>query len=1136
MESAPNSPLRNRQAAILALVAQLKAGEIDKQQLFAELSSLQQGDVAPPSRNGAVGNSNLLSSSPQMVEIVSSASVQPAQSVYATNVNVREVRPIDENPAVLYRAKLENAASNMTRSAAPMAQASISPVFVQPSEHSISDPATVFDENSWRMEVSQTQETSFPNQNRYENRREQLQATKSQQQRLSASAIAEQQRYLAEQEKRLAASLSSNYGSHTQVQDAFNNPETHHLTAEDANSTPYDQEFPSTREIQGSSEKHAFTHGDMNGYGSHSELRNDNDQLSQRPSSVWDGAAAVPRIDRQLPEGSGKRHDIKSSDRSFKLPSQALAPNPERRVGSRMNDSSVPAASVGVRNNDPTTAQTEGLARRPSLRSLSGSRPEDDQSLGTRFSTAGQNSTGLSDMHHYHQDNEKVSVSSLPHPNSRSERGQHYSPTQMQPWGDDVSSKQSANQDDRRTLIQQLIEEKRRTLQAISGLMLQTKTFESPPDESPEGGFLRQLQEHDSEDALSQRGKHQFDGKQRLTPEHRNMSDFSMPRKSTLDEGYQSDGAVLSARKAKPSRSASNNVFDIDEVERSISQGRRRASEARSASEYRLLNGTGVRRRRRAADLQASRWAECTFRPQVNPPPAYIQNSWSEQNFFDRVMSWQDQKQVVQEQLADQRKQAELDGCTFQPSITPKAKRMSSRSRVQADVNERLYQEAKENRHTWDEIKKHIEDEEVRRTCTFQPQINRRTRSNPTLVESRYKSTSNSRRSPSPSPLTAEYSFTPRVNKISRNMSSAKMYLSTPAFDRLSQPRSSSPPKRQQSAPTTPSRQNLSFHSTANTSIITANNTSRPHSPELSSRQPHQRNSRAPSPDSSMRLAQSPDSSMRHPSPSSALPGGRLPAWHSIRSGASGTFAEVPTRMSYGSSPYSGTGDNPAKIEEFLERQKQKELAKQERLQKIKGEIDRKYAQTRKMSKKSAEIMKNSPQEAFFNRLERSKSAREEKVEEVKKVVERDYTFRPRINPESQALRARSPEERSFGDAKRVATKLAALKKQRDELAMDGVTFQPQTIAAANTVSVQGKLRILSDPESYMERIQEENKRIQQRRQEVKMQAESQELADCTFRPEVHEAPAYVRRIANSMQRLREATSPPRQGPLVTWR
>lgn len=75
-------------------------------------------------------------------------------------------------------------------------------------------------------------------------------------------------------------------------------------------------------------------------------------------------------------------------------------------------------------------------------------------------------------------------------------------------------------------------------------------------------------------------------------------------------------------------------------------------------------------------------------------------------------------------------------------------------------------------------------------------------------------------------------------------------------------------------------------------------------------------------------------------------------------------------------------------------------------------------------------------------------------------------------------------------------------------------------------------MKILTDPDSYLERIQKEQEMKEEQYTEWVQQQEKLKLEECTFQPEIHDAPRYVKRIARSMalargNKPRASVSPP---------
>ena len=70
-------------------------------------------------------------------------------------------------------------------------------------------------------------------------------------------------------------------------------------------------------------------------------------------------------------------------------------------------------------------------------------------------------------------------------------------------------------------------------------------------------------------------------------------------------------------------------------------------------------------------------------------------------------------------------------------------------------------------------------------------------------------------------------------------------------------------------------------------------------------------------------------------------------------------------------------------------------------------------------------------------------------------------------------------------------------------------------------MSAEGRLRITSEPDTYVQRLQAEELFRQQRQAAAAKEREAKELQECTFAPQIIDAPAYVKRIARSMKLAR---------------
>ena len=95
-----------------------------------------------------------------------------------------------------------------------------------------------------------------------------------------------------------------------------------------------------------------------------------------------------------------------------------------------------------------------------------------------------------------------------------------------------------------------------------------------------------------------------------------------------------------------------------------------------------------------------------------------------------------------------------------------------------------------------------------------------------------------------------------------------------------------------------------------------------------------------------------------------------------------------------------------------------------------------------------------------------------------------------------------------------------------------GHTFKPYINSVAG---VQSRLKVSSDPDSYLARVRQHMKLKEELTDEVREIQERELMAQCTFHPRTHEAPAYVSRIAKSV-RLAKSTQPPPPPPKPDWR
>ena len=128
-------------------------------------------------------------------------------------------------------------------------------------------------------------------------------------------------------------------------------------------------------------------------------------------------------------------------------------------------------------------------------------------------------------------------------------------------------------------------------------------------------------------------------------------------------------------------------------------------------------------------------------------------------------------------------------------------------------------------------------------------------------------------------------------------------------------------------------------------------------------------------------------------------------------------------------------------------------------------------------------------------------------------------SFQPKITNMAKMRRNRSFAEMSYGDLKKRNEKVEALKEVAEEKVREQTN--PSFYQSKSYINVKSKLQILDDPQSYIERIKSEQRKkeiVSQIMQEEKMKTE---LKECTYQPNVIEAPDYVKQIARNMAMIK---------------
>jgi DNA polymerase III alpha subunit (gram-positive type) len=179
-----------------------------------------------------------------------------------------------------------------------------------------------------------------------------------------------------------------------------------------------------------------------------------------------------------------------------------------------------------------------------------------------------------------------------------------------------------------------------------------------------------------------------------------------------------------------------------------------------------------------------------------------------------------------------------------------------------------------------------------------------------------------------------------------------------------------------------------------------------------------------------------------------------------------------------------------------------------------------------KISRKSLQLNSDKKIPDFMTRLERDvkrRSSTDQEYEVIHVQQENvENTFKPKINQKAELLRSRSSFEMSYGDQLRHDTKLKMLKLQNEQSQLADATFKPKISTKAKEIG-RSKLQLNDDPSHFLSWINEKKKDQELQRQHEMKKREEEELKGCTFKPNTTECPAYIKRIAESISKMKSA-------------
>ena len=579
---------------------------------------------------------------------------------------------------------------------------------------------------------------------------------------------------------------------------------------------------------------------------------------------------------------------------------------------------------------------------------------------------------------------------------------------------------------------------------------------------------------------------------------------MSQSNKPTTGAGNNNNNSSQGSRQPNGGRGYSTPSRARENSAGRSNTGRRSNANTSSAS------GKGGRHERREEELKNEAMAECTFQPKITKLPASYgaARSYVKEDFHSRVMKWKETREKSLAQRREDNVLEEMDSCTFKPTVNAsgfRSHRAISTPRNQNNhrhhtngdqsntksVVERLYSTQRKATRTAEAELKRKREEEFQRTCTFQPNVGKQS------------TRSSGRRSMTPSRYQQEQK--------KRGGGSSGDRSSSGGFTSASRRRAT--PKAQPSGMdecTFQPKVNTVSNKFASARLYLQNNVHDRLSTPRAEPNNDQSNTRGGGKGSGVVDMES--------------------FIDSLESKKSGRGRKRPSSARR-SRDDDENGDGKH-FNEFLARQNARSARREKNLQTLRKRSTPSHKP--RICSKSRQIASNTAQGGFMQRLAKDALRKEHGKMKQKAEIARleSCTFKPNILASSRARPARTYTELSRGDSlkRETAARLMKLKAEQDEL--EGLTFQPKL----NPSNARSRLNILNDPDSYLERIQKQEENFSIRRRKALQEQEMKEFAECTFHPQINDAPSYIKRIAKSMALARDARPNAKKNNLPEWK
>lgn len=140
-------------------------------------------------------------------------------------------------------------------------------------------------------------------------------------------------------------------------------------------------------------------------------------------------------------------------------------------------------------------------------------------------------------------------------------------------------------------------------------------------------------------------------------------------------------------------------------------------------------------------------------------------------------------------------------------------------------------------------------------------------------------------------------------------------------------------------------------------------------------------------------------------------------------------------------------------------------------------------------------------------------------------------SFQPHINRRSKMLRSRSCTELSVLDQQKREQRAEKRRTDQERKDQKVTPFKPSI--CKNSATAQSRIRILEEPDSYLDRVEKLREKQTARSNHIRQQQVEKEASECTFKPSIKASPGYIRQMAESYKTRRSLQQKEKENELV---